>query len=187
MKLNCRRMWHNISYTVIGRKVFTYSKYLRLKIIFMKKKWYLLIAGMLFFSVMVSAQAVTKDSINVLTNEKEKLKVAKTLNENKLKLAKLENQVAERNAAVEKTTEGSQKAASDNQEAATKLTGDSQDKGKAKDARKAANHAENKAKNARKAMDKLNDLNKDIDELKKKIKEDEQKLVSLGGTVQGIN
>ena len=41
-------------------------------------------------------------------------------------------------------------------------------------------------KDARNANDNLKDLNKDIDELKKKIRDNEQKLVALGGTVAGI-
>jgi len=152
----------------------------------MKKKWILTVMGMMLLGGIVSAQAITKDSINVLNNEKDKLKVAKSLNDNKLKLAKLENQVAQYTDNVQKTTEESQKAANDNQEAANTLLEDSQDKKKAKAAKKSANHAENNGKDARKAADKLSDLNKDIDELKKKILSDEQKLAALGGAVAGV-
>ncbi|HEY6437538.1 MAG TPA: hypothetical protein VIY47_13180, partial [Ignavibacteriaceae bacterium] len=73
----------------------------------MKKKWILTVMGITLFWGIVSAQAVTKDSINVLNNEKDKLKVAKSLNENKLKLAKLENEVAQYTNNVQKTTEES--------------------------------------------------------------------------------
>ena len=152
----------------------------------MKKTWILMLTGMILFCGVVSAQVVTKDSISALNNEKEKLKIAKSLNENKLKLAKLENEVAKYADKVQKTAEGSQKAADDNQEAANDLSNDAQDKKKAKSAKKAANHAEDNAKDARKANEKLKDLTKDIDELKKKIREDEQKLVALGGAVVGM-
>lgn len=152
----------------------------------MKKKWVMLLVGTWLFSGNLSAQAVTQDSINVLNNEKSRLKVEKSLNENKLKLAKLENQVAERTANVQSTGEASQKAANDNQEAANILSSDSQDKGKAKTAKKAARYAEKRAKDARKALDQLDELNSDIEKSRKKVQEDEQKLAALGVANSGI-
>lgn len=151
----------------------------------MKKRLLVLMMVMLGYTGILSAQAVTKDSINVLNNEKEKLKVAKSLNEHKLKLAKLENQLDERTNDVQRTRDEAEKAASDNQNAANDLSSDPQNSGKAKDAKKSGSRAANSAKKARKAIDKLDDLNKDIENLKKKIANDEQKLVALGGSVSG--
>ena len=39
----------------------------------MKKKWMLVLTGIMLFCGVVSAQVVTKDSISALNNEKEKL------------------------------------------------------------------------------------------------------------------
>ena len=146
----------------------------------MKLNTILLIITMFLFSG-ISAQVVSKDSINVLNNEKDALKIAKTLNERKIKLAKLENELAGKSGDVNKTADKSEQAASDNQQAANELAGDDQDKKKAKAAKKTANHAEQSAKQARKASDKLKDLNKDIEDLKKQIQQDEQKLTNMGG------
>jgi preprotein translocase subunit SecF len=149
-----------------------------LKINFMKLNSILLILAVFLFSG-ISAQVVSKDSFNVLNNEKEALKIAKSINERKIKLAKLENEIAEKTSDLQKTAEESQQAAKANQDAANELSGDDQDKKKAKAAKKAANHAEQSAKQARKAQDKLNDLNKDIESLRKQILEDEQKLAGM--------
>lgn len=148
----------------------------------MKQKWMVLLAVMLTISGMASAQAVTADSINALKKDNELLKMAIAINDEKLELAKLQNQLAEKNYNVEKTADASQKAASDNQDAAAVLTNDDQDKAKANKAKKSADNADKSASKARKAQDKLGDLNKDIDKLKKHIADSEQKLSSMGGT-----
>jgi SMC interacting uncharacterized protein involved in chromosome segregation len=147
----------------------------------MRKKWILVAMTMVLFSGMVTAQAVTKDSINALKNEKEILKIARQLNEHKLKLAGLQNEVGPKTNDVQRTADEAQKAAAENEQVAANLSNDPQDKGKAKAASKAADNAEKSAKQARKAVDKLADLNNDIKELEKKIYEDNQKLIGLGG------
>ncbi len=139
------------------------------------------LAAMFVVASLTHAQVVSQDSMKVLNNEKEILKIAGKVNDKKLKLAKLENQVAERQSDIEKTKVASDKATQDNQDAASKLSDDAQDKSKAKAARKAASNAESSAKKARKAVEKLDDLNKDIEDLKKEISQDESKLSSLGG------
>ena len=77
----------------------------------------------------------------------------------------------------------SQRLADKNSEVANDLSTDPLDKSKAKKAGKSAKAAENASKDARKASDKLDGLTKDIDVLRKKIMEDEQKLSILGGAV----
>lgn len=138
-----------------------------------------------FFTVVtnLSAQVVSKDSINVLKNEKEQLEIAKKINENKLKLAKLENELESKSSDMYRKREEAEKAAAENQNAANDLAADPQDSKKAKAAKRAGNRAESSAKKANKAAEKLDDLNKDIEELKKKIADDEQKLNAVGGAV----
>lgn len=148
----------------------------------MKQKLLLMIMNLLLFAGFISAQ-VSKDSIAVLNNEKERLKIAVTINENKLKLAELENEIASRTSYLGKQNDESQRLADKNKDVATDLTTDPQDKDKAKKAGKSAKAAEHAAKDARKASDKLDGLTKDIDELKKKIRDDGQKLSLLGGAV----
>lgn len=148
----------------------------------MKQKITLTFINLLLFAGLISAQ-VTKDSIAVLNNEKERLKIAVSINENKLKLAGLENETASRTSYMGKQNDESQRLADKNRDVANDLTTDPQDKTKAKKAGKSAKAAEHAAKDARKASDKLDGLTKDIDELKKKIRDDEQKLSILGGAV----
>ena len=142
----------------------------------------LTLVSLLLFAGFISAQ-VTKDSIAVLNNEKARLKIALNINENKLKLADLENEIAGRTDYMGKQNNESQRLADKNRDVANDLTTDPQDKEKAKKAGKSAKAAEHAAKDARKAADKLEGLTKDIDELKKKIRDDEQKLSILGGSV----
>ena len=59
----------------------------------MKIKYILSTAVVLAISISLSAQLVSKDSINSLKQQKEALKVGKELNEKKLKLAALQNSV----------------------------------------------------------------------------------------------
>ena len=131
------------------------------------------------------AQEVSKDSINILKQEKQNLEISKRLNENKLKLAKLENTLQQKNDAVTSSASDAQKAAADNQETAQKLNNDSQDRKLAKRASKDAKHAQKAARAGRNAVDDLEDLQKDIQSLKKKIAEDEAKLgIVTTATVQ---
>jgi Mg2+ and Co2+ transporter CorA len=171
-------MWHHFPYCICSSidslKLSAAKK-------FMKQKWMLLLAGMLIISGIASAQVVTADAIAALKKDNELLKMAISINDQKLELAKLQNQLMEKNSNVEKTADASQKAADNNQEAAAVLVNDDQDKAKASAAKKSANTADKNASKARKAEDKLGDLNKDIEKLKKQIAESEQKLSGMGG------
>ncbi len=148
----------------------------------MKQKLALTLVSLLLFAGFISAQ-VTKDSIAILNNEKARLKIAVNINENKLKLADLENEKASRTVYMGKQNDESQRLADKNKDIADDLSTDPLDKSKAKKAGKSAKAAEHASKDARKASDKLDGLTKDIDELRKKITEDEQKLSILGGAV----
>lgn len=161
---------------------FSLINYSIIKTISMKTKIFTLALSLLLLSLALSAQVVSKDSINSLKNEKAQLEIAKKINENKLKLAKLENQLDSRTNELYRTRDEAEKAAIENQHAANELASDPQDNKKAKAAKRAGNRAESSAKKASKAADKLKDLSQDIDDLKKKIADDEQKLNVTSGT-----
>ena len=124
------------------------------------------------------AQAVTQDSIAILKQQKESLKISRKLNERKLELAKLENNVEKKTQDVHNTAQQAQASANENGQAATNLTGNAQDEKLAKKASKSADNAKSDAKRARKAIKSLANLQNDIADLKKKIVDDEMKLGS---------
>ena len=142
----------------------------------------LTLVSFLLFAGSISAQ-VTKDSIAALNNEKARLKIAVNINENKLKLADLENDIASRTSYLSKKNDESLRLADKNRDVADDLSTDPLDKSKAKKAGKSAKAAAHASKDARKASDKLDGLTKDIDNLRKKIAEDEQKLSILDGAI----
>ena len=130
-------------------------------------------------SLSVSAQAVSKDSISILKQQKEAIIISKRVNDNKLKLAKLENSVEKETQNVQNTGVEAQKSADNNGQAADKLTGDAQNKKLASDASKSAKEAKHEAKQARKASASLESLKKDIESLKSKIAADESRLSAI--------
>jgi len=145
----------------------------------MKPANVLLTACLIVLSASVSAQAVSKDSISTLNQQKEAIVISKRINDNKLKLAKLENTVEKKTQNVQVTGDEAQKSANANGQAADKLTNDSQDKKLASNASKSAKEAKHDAKEARKANASLENLKKDIETLKSKIATDESKLAAL--------
>jgi hypothetical protein len=142
----------------------------------MKKFFIISIISLALASFSAQAQQVSKDSIKVLKQEKEDLVTSKRLNDNKLKLADLENTVKQKNEDVSSSAQAAQTAASNNQESAQKLNDDSQDRKLAKKARKDAKKAEKAGQTGRNAVNDLDELQKDILDLKKKIAADEEKL-----------
>ena len=132
-------------------------------------------------SMQLSAQVVSKDSINTLKEQKQALQISKDLNEQKIKLAKLENELTSKTQLVDKTAQQAQNAADKNDTAADRLAEDAQDKKKASKANNTAGHAQRDAKKARKAYDNLEHLNKEIESLKSKIADDEIKLAAIPG------
>ena len=138
----------------------------------------ILLAGTMSFSSL-SAQLISNDSMNVLKNDKESMKIQQSINEKKIELAKLENKLAEKTGSLHTANEKAQEAAEVNKDAAGNLTDDANSKKREKKARKAAKKAESAAKDARKAQEELDDLNEDIEDLRKKISNDERKLARL--------
>ena len=132
--------------------------------------------AIMFINVSLYAQAVTQDSIAILKQQKEALKISKKLNERKLELAKLENNVEKKTQDVQNTAQQAQASANENSQAASNLTSNAQDEKLAKKASKSASNAKSDAKKARKAVESLANLQKDIASLKQKIADDEVKL-----------
>ncbi|MEP6749670.1 MAG: hypothetical protein ABJB86_18170 [Bacteroidota bacterium] len=147
----------------------------------MKPVKLLLVLYASIFYLPATAQAVSKDSIVSLQQQKEVIVISKRVNDNKLKLAKLENTVEKETTNKVNTAADAQNSANNNSKAADKLTNDADDKSLAGNANKTARDAKRDAKRARKAADKLEDLNKDIMSLKSKIAADESKLTSMSG------
>ena len=142
----------------------------------MKTKWLISLIAVIFLNGSLYAQLITQDSIAILKQQKESLKISKKLNERKLQLAKLENNVEKKTQDVHNTAQQAQASANENGQAATNLTSNAQDEKLAKKASKSADNARSDAKKARKAVQSLANLQNDIADLRKKIAEDEMKL-----------
>ncbi|MCW3116791.1 MAG: hypothetical protein JWM28_873 [Chitinophagaceae bacterium] len=126
-----------------------------------------------------TTQVVSKDSMNMLKQQKETLDLHQQLNDSKLKLAKLENSLERQSADMVKAQEEAQKSADANAEIANRLSADASDRKLARKAKKAARSAERYARQARQEAGNLESLQKDIDSLKKQIAGYEEKLASL--------
>jgi hypothetical protein len=148
----------------------------------MKTKWIITALIALLATANVYAQTVSKDSINMLKQQKEALKIAKSVNEQKLKLADLENSVEKKTLDMQNTARRAQESANNNAKAADQLTSNPQSEGLANKAGDKAGDAKKDAKKARKAEDDLNKTRDKIEKLKKKIADDEAKLSSLRST-----
>jgi len=112
------------------------------------------------------AQKINTDSLSL---------VAK-ISADQLKLAKLQNTVEEKTRDKQDQATTAQQSADKNKTAADRLSDDPTDKTQARKADNAAGDAKSDSKKARKASDRLKNLNKDIDELKAKIAENQAKL-----------
>ncbi|WP_201747741.1 outer membrane beta-barrel protein [Dyadobacter flavalbus] len=126
-------------------------------------------------AISASAQGVSKDSINMLNQQKEAIEISKKLNEKRIELAKLENELTEKTNKANEAAQEAQKAAGENEDLANRLRNDAQNKDLANQANKSAKQAEKSAKNARKAAEDVDDINKKIESLRKEIAEEESK------------
>lgn len=147
----------------------------------MKIHFVLNAAILAFMSFTLAAQVVSKDSIDLLNHQKQALEISKRLNDYRIELAGLENEMPHKTHDVNNTAEVAQNAAEDNGAAAAKLMTHAQDKKLARHANNAAGEAQRDSRKARKAAGKLEKLTKDIQSLKSKISEDEQKLAAVPG------
>ena len=113
-----------------------------------------------------SAQKVNTDS----------LKLASKISEDQLKLGKLQNQVEPYTKDKDDAARQAQKSASDNADIAARLSSNPQDKALARKADNSASTARSDAKKARRAASRLDDLTKEISDLKDKIAKEQSKM-----------
>jgi hypothetical protein len=132
----------------------------------MKKAFYLIPIGMLFISTSVIAQKANVDS----------LKLVAQISQDQLALGKLQNQVQQKTMNKEGAAVDAQNSASNNASAAEKLSADPTNKTLANNASNSASDAKSDARKSRKESARLDDLNKNILQLKSKIADEQYKL-----------
>ena len=149
--------------------------------VIMKQKWIQLLTVMVLSTGAVYAQSVSDDSIKSLKNNDKMLHMAISINDQKLQLAKMQNELAQMTYEAEKAAAASQEAASKNEDAAATLNNDDQDKQKANAVEKTAQTAHVNSSKARNAQKKMAKLTKDVRNLEKRIADNEQELIRMGG------
>ncbi len=142
----------------------------------MKKIYLLGSMALLLVYTDVSAQKVNTDSLSLVSK----------ISSDQLKLGKLQNTVPEKTHAKDDAATKAQQSADENKTAAARLGDDAMDKKLARQADNKASDARSDAKKARIAADKLDNLNKDMQELQDKIAKNQSKLnnyLSVGTSV----
>ena len=132
----------------------------------MKRLSLLPLACMLLFCIPVFSQNINTDSLSLISK----------ISADKLKLARLQNQIEEKTGNKQEAFEKAQKSADANNTAANKLSDNPENKKLARKADNKASEAKGEARNARKESRRLDNLNKDIRDLKSKIADEETKL-----------
>jgi hypothetical protein len=132
----------------------------------MKKAFYLFPVGLLFICASVTAQQVNIDSLTLLAQ----------ISQDQLELGKLQNMVYQKTKNKEGAALDAQNSATDNVTAAQNLNADPDNKKLASAASNKASEAKSDARQSRKQSGKLNELNKNIMELKTKIAGEQNKL-----------
>jgi len=132
----------------------------------MKKTLLLTAIGMLFICASTFAQKINTDSLAL---------VAK-ISDDQLKLGKLQNEVEQKTKNKQNAATKAQQSANDNADAASKLTDNPTDKKLARKADNSAGDARSDARFSRKEASRLESLNKDIYDLKRKIADEQAKL-----------
>jgi len=132
----------------------------------MKKALYLFPAAMLLLCASAKAQPANIDS----------LKLVAQISQDQLELGKLQNMVNQRTKNKQGAAINAQNSASDNANAAERLNADPDNKNLANNANNKAGEAKSDARKSRKESAKLDDLNKNILELKSKIAVEQSKL-----------
>jgi len=125
----------------------------------MKKALYLLPVGLLFLCTSVPAQKANIDSLELVAQ----------ISQDQLKLGKLQNMVDQKVKNKQAAAIDAQNSASENVRSAEKLNTDPDNKKLASDANSKASDAKSDAGKSRKETRRLDDLNKNIMDLKGKI------------------
>jgi len=132
----------------------------------MQKVLLLTSIGLLFFCVSVSAQKVNTDSLSLVSK----------ISADQLKLGKLQNQLEQKTKNKQDASEQAQKSANENSNAADKLRDKPGNKKLARKANNKAGDAKSDSRNARRESDRLDKLNKDIQDLRNRIANNQVKL-----------
>jgi len=132
------------------------------------KKILLFSFGLSFFGYSLSAQKLNTDSLKLIAK----------ISEYQLKLGKLENMVDQKTTNKKDAAVTAQNSANVNANAAENLTTDPTNKKLASDADNKAIDAKNDSRKSRKEASKLDELNKNIIDLKGKISREQAKLGS---------
>jgi uncharacterized protein YlxW (UPF0749 family) len=132
----------------------------------MQKVLLLTSIGLLFFLMSASAQKVNTDSLSLVSK----------ISADQLKLGKLQNQLEQKTKNKQDASEQAQKSANENSNAANKLRDKPEDRKLARKANNKAGDARSDSRDARKESDRLDKLNKDIQDLKNRIADNQVKL-----------
>ena len=141
----------------------------------MKKAIFLVSACMLFFCVNTFAQQATADSVYPKANT-DSLSLVKKISDDQLKLGELQNEVEQKTKNKQDASAKAQQSADDNADAANKLSNNPDSKKLARRANNSAGDAKSDAKTSRKETKRLDKLNRQISDLKKRIAEEQTKL-----------
>lgn len=125
----------------------------------MKKVLHLFPLGMLFLCASVQAQKANIDSLELVAQ----------ISQDQLKLGKLQNMVDQKTMNKQTAVANAQNSASDNVRAAESLNADPNNKKLASNASNSAGDAKGDARKARKESRRLDDLTKNIMDIKNKI------------------
>ena len=132
----------------------------------MQKVLLLTSIGLLFFCMSVSAQKINTDSLSLVSK----------ISADQLKLGKLQNQLEQKTKNQQDASEQAQKSANENSTAADKLNDHPENKKLARRANNRASDAKSDSRNARKESNSLDKLNRDIQDLKNRIADNQLKL-----------
>ena len=132
----------------------------------MQKVLLLTSIGLLFFCISTFAQKVNTDSLSLVSK----------ISTDQLRLGKLQNQLEQKTKNKEDASELAQKSANENLAAADKLRDNSDNKKLARKANNKAGNAKSDSRHARRESNRLDELNKDIQEVKNRIANNQVKL-----------
>lgn len=141
----------------------------------MKKAIFLVSASVLFFCANTFAQQSTADSVYPKANT-DSLSLVKKISDYQLKLGELQNEVEQKTKNMQDASAKAQQSADDNAAAANKLSDNPDSKKLARRANNSAGDAKSDAKTSRKETKRLDKLNRQINDLKKKIAHEQTKL-----------
>ena len=143
----------------------------------MQKVLLLTSIGLLLFCLPVFAQKVNTDSLSLVSK----------ISADQLRLGKMQNQLEQKTKNKQDASTQAQKSANENSTAADKLRDNSDNKKLARQANNKAGNAKSDSRNARIQSDRLDKLNKDIQDLKNRIADNQVKLnkyIRNGGAVR---